>query len=90
MDFSIKDRLLFANNTDYMAENTTGNISISTEILQDFIQRQSNKATDMSNMTAQEFISRFQKYADQERQEAFNKKIKLSKVEYDGEKDLFL
>lgn len=33
---------------------------------------------------------RFQKYAEQERQQAFNKKIKLSRVEYDGEKDLFL
>lgn len=73
-----------------MTKNTPKNISISPEALQEFIQRQSDKASDLSNMTAKEFITRFQKYADHERQEAFNKKMKLSKVEYDGEKDLFL
>ena len=73
-----------------MAENNLENISTSAEALQAFIQRESDKATDLSNMSAQEFIARFQKYADQERQEAFNKKIRLTKVEYDGEKDLFL
>lgn len=73
-----------------MAENTPRNIGISPKALQDFIQRQSDNASDLSNMSAQEFIARFQKYAEQERQEAFNKKIRLSKVEYDGEKDMFL
>ncbi len=73
-----------------MAEKSPENINISPEALQTFIRQQSEKATDLSNMTAQEFIARFRNYADQERQEAFNKKIKLSKVEYDGEKDLFL
>ncbi|HIW37341.1 MAG TPA: site-specific integrase [Candidatus Treponema faecavium] len=62
----------------------------SQEALQHFIQAQSDKAADLSNMSAQEFITRLQKYAEQERQQAFNKKIKLSSVEYDGEKDLFL
>ncbi len=73
-----------------MAENSPQNINISSEALQAFIQQQSDKASDFSNMTAQEFLARFQNYAEQERQETFNRKIKLSKVEYDGEKDLFL
>ena len=73
-----------------MTRNSSRNITTSSEALQDFIQRQSDKANDLSNMSAQEFIARFQKYAEQERQEALNKKIRPSKVEYDGEKDLFL
>ncbi len=66
------------------------NINISSDALQAFIRNQSDRAVDLSNITAEEFIERFKNYAEQERQEAFNKKIKLSKVEYDGEKDLFL
>ena len=88
MDFALKLRL--STDNKIMSGNAPKSINISSEVLQGFIQRQSDRATDLSNMTAQEFISRLQKYAEQERQEAFNKKIKLSKIEYDGEKDLFL
>ena len=58
--------------------------------LQDFIKKETAKAQDFSNITATEFLERFQKFQEEERQNAFSKKIKIASIDYDGEKDLFL
>ena len=73
-----------------MEEKALHSLAQTQDSLREFIQSQSDKATDLTNISAQEFLERFQKYTEAERQEAFNRKIKLSKLEYDGEKDLFL
>ena len=41
-------------------------------------------------MTAREFLERFEKFKEEERQKAFSNKVKITGIDYDGEKDLFL
>ena len=58
--------------------------------LQSFIREETEKVMDLSNMTAQEFLDRFQKFREEERQKAFSTKMRVFVLDYDGEKDLFL
>ncbi len=81
--WNMKRSKIMAENTPKIPENFDSN-------LQSFIREETEKVMDLSNMTAQEFLDRFQKFREEERQKAFSKKIKIASIDYDGEKDLFL